>query len=161
MGYRYVMQLLFEWKITKLLITQQLLKLEKNKHILGILRILGKEIWYVFTKFRYNQILLNKIGHMFVLPTKLFTGWKSLSLICYRGHLWKGIQILYTCFVSLLDTSFYNLFFYIKTKCFNNVIIRQHYHFLHLLSLEILHCLPFHSCHLCVLIRPQKNVPHN
>ncbi len=29
-------------------------------------------------KFIYNQILLNKIGHRFLLTTKLFTGWKSL-----------------------------------------------------------------------------------
>jgi len=30
------------------------------------------------TKFKNNQILLNKIGHRFLLTTKLFTGWKSL-----------------------------------------------------------------------------------
>ncbi len=30
------------------------------------------------TKFKNNQILLNKISHRFLLTTKLFTGWKSL-----------------------------------------------------------------------------------
>jgi hypothetical protein len=40
MGLRYVLQLLFSEKFEKLLITQQPLKPEKNKHRFGILRIL-------------------------------------------------------------------------------------------------------------------------
>jgi hypothetical protein len=36
------------------------------------------------TKSRNNQILLNKIGHRFLLTTKLFTGQKVLiNLICF------------------------------------------------------------------------------
>jgi len=30
------------------------------------------------TKFKNNQILLNKTSHRFILATKLFSGWKSL-----------------------------------------------------------------------------------
>ncbi len=32
------------------------------------------------TKFKNNQILLNKISHRLLSTTKLFTGWKSLIL---------------------------------------------------------------------------------
>jgi hypothetical protein len=50
---------------------------EKNKNRFGILRILV--IFYIyFTKFKNNQILLNKISHRFLMTTKLFTGQKSL-----------------------------------------------------------------------------------
>ncbi len=45
----------------------------KNKHLFGILGIL--EFFDVcLTKFKNNQILLNKISHIFLLTTKLFTG---------------------------------------------------------------------------------------
>jgi hypothetical protein len=46
---------------------------EKNKRRYGIFKIL--EFFNVcLTKFKNNQILLNKISHRFLLTTKLFTG---------------------------------------------------------------------------------------
>ncbi len=64
------------WKITKLITTRQTLKLEKNKHIFGILKIL--EFFDVYlTKLENYQILLNKISHRFLASTKLFSRWKS------------------------------------------------------------------------------------
>ncbi len=48
---------------------------EKNKHRFGILRIFFDAH---LTKFKDNQILLNKICHRFLLTTKIFTGPKSL-----------------------------------------------------------------------------------
>jgi len=50
---------------------------EKNKHRFEILRIL--EIFDAcLTKFKNNQILLNKISHRFLLTTKLYTGQKII-----------------------------------------------------------------------------------
>jgi hypothetical protein len=53
------------------------LKPEKNKHRFGIPRIL-QIVNACLTKFENQQILLNKISHIFLLTTKLFIGWKSL-----------------------------------------------------------------------------------
>jgi len=62
-----------------LLVTQQPLKLQKSKHIVGILRIL--EFFYMcLTKFENYQVLLNKIIRRSFVITKLFSGRKT-SLI--------------------------------------------------------------------------------
>jgi len=48
------------------------LKLEKDWIL--ILKIL--ETFYIFlTNFKYNQNLLNKISHQFLVATKLYNGW--------------------------------------------------------------------------------------
>ncbi len=50
---------------------------EKDKHRFGILWNYLDEC---LTKFKDNQILLNKISHRFLLTTELLTGRKSLIL---------------------------------------------------------------------------------
>ncbi len=57
-------------KTSKLLLTQQPLKLDKNKHRFGILRIFD----VFLTIFENDEILLNKISHRFLVTTKLFGG---------------------------------------------------------------------------------------
>jgi hypothetical protein len=54
--------------MTKLLITQQPPKIEKNKHRFGLLRFL--EILGFLTKFENYQILFNEISHRFLVTAK-------------------------------------------------------------------------------------------
>ena len=61
MGPRYI--LLLEWKITKLLITQQPLTLEKKKHRFGIPKVLDK-IDVRLAKFENKQILQIKLSFL-------------------------------------------------------------------------------------------------
>jgi hypothetical protein len=56
----YDSKLFFEWKITKFIITQQLLKLEKSKHRIAIIRILEKN-----DDFKTIQFYLIKLGSDF------------------------------------------------------------------------------------------------
>jgi hypothetical protein len=65
-------------KITKLIITRQPLKLEKNKHRFGIHCILEKFSANIFSKFKNNQILLDKTNHRLPMTTKLCTGFNIL-----------------------------------------------------------------------------------
>jgi hypothetical protein len=61
-------------KISKLLKTQQLLKLEKKINTaLELFEFFGA----CLIKFKNNQILLIKISHRFLLTTKLFTRLKQ------------------------------------------------------------------------------------
>jgi len=71
MGFRYVSQFLFNEKIIELLIIQQPLKPEKK-----FAQISDQEnfqVFLVYAKFKRKQILLNKISHLFLVMTKLFT----------------------------------------------------------------------------------------
>jgi hypothetical protein len=49
MGPGFVLQLICSEKFTKMLVTQQPVKLDKNKHSFGILRIIGNFL-FVFNK---------------------------------------------------------------------------------------------------------------
>ena len=57
------------------------------------------------TKFKNNQILLNKISHRFLLTIKLITGWKSLikpivrSVIMLNAVLQSAVEPLTAAFV--------------------------------------------------------------
>ncbi len=72
MGLRYVLQFLFQWKITELLITQQQPKLDKKMST----DLESLEFYNIFdvclTKFKNNLILFDKISHIFQLTMKLF-----------------------------------------------------------------------------------------
>ncbi len=49
------------------------------------------------TKFKNNQILLNKISHRFLLTAKLFTGWKILITS------FKNMKQAQGCIIRLVD----------------------------------------------------------
>jgi hypothetical protein len=71
----YVLQLLFGEKSTNFKKTQQPPKLarkmaNKDFEFKGNFRFM----YVCLTKFKKNQILLNKIGHQSILTTKLITG---------------------------------------------------------------------------------------
>ncbi len=75
---RYFLQLLFIQTVTKLVKTQQPLKLEeKISTDLGSL-IFKKFFEIRLTKSKNNQILLHKISHWCLLTMKPITGWKIL-----------------------------------------------------------------------------------
>ncbi len=87
-----------QWKITKLLITQQPLKLKKKSTDWESLEFSIK-FDVSLTEYKNNKILLNKISHWFLLTTKLLTGQKSFiwhkslrrSLILLQQHSFLGI----------------------------------------------------------------------
>jgi hypothetical protein len=76
---RYILQLLFSEKITKLTITQQPLKVEKNSTDLEFSES-KKNFDIPFTKFKTINFYLIKLATEFLLTTKLFTGVKSLII---------------------------------------------------------------------------------
>ncbi len=57
------------WKVTKFSITQQSLKLEKNKYRFEFLRIFILKFMHEGLNFKTIKILLNKISHWFLLTT--------------------------------------------------------------------------------------------
>ncbi len=50
-----------------------------------------------FTKFKNNQILLNKISHRFLVTTNLFTGWKSLIYRVDSGTKFELYPVHFFC----------------------------------------------------------------
>ncbi len=66
-------------KIHKIAKNSATVKLQKNKQWFWILRILD----VCLTKLKNNQSLLNKISHIFLLTTRLFTGLKILYNMFY------------------------------------------------------------------------------
>ncbi len=112
----------FEWKITKLLITEQLLNLEKNKHTFGILRILGFFLMHVWLYLKTIKFYLIKLATDF--------HWKPSYLLGKRATLpWPNlnchIHVTYLLSLTLLTPFEYLGFFplwkqpmFIKRKIF-------------------------------------------
>ncbi len=50
---------------------------DKNKHRFAILRTLDILLKFHLTKFKNDQILLNKISRIIFVITQLFIGWKT------------------------------------------------------------------------------------
>jgi hypothetical protein len=73
------------WKVTKFSITQQSLKLEKNKYRFAFLRIFILKFMHEGLNFKIIKILLNKISHWFLLTTITI---KKVKL-CYKFQFWR------------------------------------------------------------------------
>jgi hypothetical protein len=56
---------------------------------------------YVWKIFKSNQIILQKISHIFLLTTKLFTGWKSLIVVTAQVN--QPMNSLHVCSKLLGD----------------------------------------------------------